>query len=26
MISADSPEKGINEEPIWGTVALIKRY
>jgi len=26
MISADSPEKGINEEPIWGTVALLKRY
>lgn len=26
MISADSPEKGINEEAIWGTPTLIKRY
>ena len=26
MISADSEASGINEEPIWGTVALIKRY
>ena len=26
MISADSPEKGINEEPLWGTPTLIKRY
>ena len=26
MISADSETSGINEEPIWGTVTLIKRY
>ena len=26
MVSADSPAAGINFEPIWGTVALIKRY
>lgn len=26
MISADSEASGINEEPIWGSVALIKRY
>lgn len=26
MISADNETSGINEEPIWGTVTLIKRY
>ena len=26
MISADSEASGINEEPIWGTPTLIKRY
>lgn len=26
MVSADSPAAGINFEPIWGTVTLIKRY
>ena len=26
MISADSEASGINEEPLWGTPTLIKRY